>query len=147
VTINTPRSKALIGKIPPSPCQMGEVAIGAGRNLQNWAAVTVTAMDGADFASPGRVLITATGYAENTAMGWKNPEKTTVGTEWGRAPSLVEGIPATVTLPVPAARVQAWALDERGQRREPLPVKEQGGRALLELGPQARTLWYEVVIR
>ena len=93
------------------------------------------------------MLITATGIVENTNMGWKNPEHTTVGRDWGEAPTLAEGIPARLVLPAPAGRVTAWVLDERGQRREPLPVEAAGPeRAALTLGPQWRTLWYEVEV-
>lgn len=147
VLINTPRSRALIGSTLDGPFALGDVTLAPGKTLQDWAAITLTAMDGADLASTGRVLVTATGYAENTAMGWKNAEKDTVGSDWGREPSLVEGIPATLTLPVPSARVSAWALDERGQRREPVPVRDTGGQATLDVGPAFRTLWYEIEVR
>jgi len=51
-------------------------------------------------------------------------------------------------VPAPAGRVQAWALDERGQRREALPVETVGeDRAAVALGPQWRTLWYETEVR
>ena len=116
-------------------------------NLQNWAAITLTLVDGDSFAGTGRCLITATGYTENTAMGWKNDQKATVGNDWGKSPSLIEGIPATITLPVAAGRVHAWSLDERGQRAQSVPVHNNNGLAVLYLGPQYRTLWYEVEIR
>lgn len=38
------------------------------------------------------ILSTATGYVENTDMKWKDEEKSSVGKDWGKAPSLVEGI-------------------------------------------------------
>jgi hypothetical protein len=147
VLINTVRSKALIGSTLGGPFRLGSVTLEPGKNLQDWAAITLTAMDGADFASPGRILVTASGYAENTSMGWKNDEKSTVGRDWGVAPTLIEGIPATITLPVAAARLSVWALDERGQRREPLTVRDADGKAAFDLGPACRTLWYEAEIR
>ena len=66
-------------------------------------------------------------------------EKTTVGRDWGRAPVLVEGPAATIELPG-GGKFKAWALDERGQRREELPVAD----GKLTIGPQFKTLWYEV---
>jgi hypothetical protein len=105
----------------------------------------MTAMEGDLSAAPFRLLITATGYAENTKMGWKNPEKTSVGKNWGEAPSLVEGIPARITLPLPAKNVEAWALDERGQRKTKLPAQaSENGNTIIAIGPQWQTLWYEV---
>ena len=104
-------------------------------------------MDGADFTQPGRLLLTATGYAENTSMGWKNAQKDTVGSDWGIGPTLVEGIPAAITLPVAAARVTVYALDERGQRREKVAVQDAGGKATFDIGPDHKTIWYEVELK
>jgi hypothetical protein len=95
--------------------------------------------------SPVHLLITATGYCENTNMGWKNAEKSAVGRDWGSAPSLVEGIHARITLPLPLDQVQASALDERGQRKAPIPIeRDTSGNAVMVIGAQWQTLWYEV---
>lgn len=147
VLINAPRSKALIGSTTGGPVALGGVTVAAGPNMQNWAAITLTAIDGRELSSRGRILVTATGYAENTRMGWKDAAKTTVGVDWGTGPTLVEGIPATITLPVSPARVEVWALDERGKRRQRVPVVSNGGKASFAIGPQYRTLWYEAVVR
>ncbi len=93
----------------------------------------------ADFSTTKRILITATGDIENTGMGWKNAAKTSVGRDWGKAPVLVEGPAAKIELPG-GGKFKAWALDERGQRRAEIPVAN----GTLEIGPQHRTLWYEV---
>ena len=95
--------------------------------------------EGSDFAAAKRILITATGDTENTGMGWKNDAKTSVGRDWGNAPVLVEGPAAKIELPG-GGEFRAWALDERGQRRAEIPVVN----GALEVGPQHRTLWYEV---
>ena len=65
------------------------------------------------------------------------------------SPSMMRGWPVTasVAVAVDSERVSAWALDERGQRAEELQVASDDGRALLQLGPPYRTLWYEVEIR
>jgi hypothetical protein len=93
----------------------------------------------ADFSTAKRILLTATGDIENTGMGWKNAPKTSVGRDWGKAPVLVEGPAAKIELPG-GGKFKAWALDERGQRRAEIPVAN----GTLEIGPQHRTLWYEV---
>lgn len=78
-------------------------------------------------------------------MGWKNAARSTVGRDWGRAPTRVEGIPARLRVPRPAAEVRAWALDGRGARRAELPVRPAGPEgAWIELGSGWETLWYEV---
>ncbi|WP_337176973.1 carbohydrate binding domain-containing protein [Paludisphaera sp.] len=147
-TIDAPRSKALIGSIKPGPATLGDVTIDTKPNRQGWAAITLTALDGPDFRSPGRVLLTAAGDAGNVGMKWRDAARTTIGRDWGGGPSLVEGIPAVVTLPVPAARVKAWPLDERGRRRdrEPLKVAGDAKSAHVRIGPESKTLWYEIEI-
>jgi hypothetical protein len=150
VSVNTAKSKAVIGFGGRKRFDLGGVVIEPGNTLQNgWCTITVTALTGNLLTSPAgpvRLLITATGYVENTDMGWKNPERSSVGSQWGRAPSLVEGIPAGITLPVPAGRVQVWALDERGQRKAQMPVDaDVTGRAVITIGPAWQTLWYEVI--
>lgn len=147
VTVNTPRSKAVIGFSAGKSIKLGNVIIESQETLQKgWSAITLTAMKG-DMEGKGsaEILITATGYAENTDMGWKNPEKSSVGRDWGKAPSLVEGIPARITLPYPADKVEAWALDEKGMRKQRIEVgRDERGMAVISIGPQWRTLWYEV---
>jgi hypothetical protein len=144
VTLNSPRSKAVIGYGGGQTFALREVTIAPGTGLQNgWCAITVTAAE--RNPAPRRWLVTATGLAQNTGMVWKNAEKSSVGRQWGKAPSLVEGIPARLIFAQPAARTAAWALDGRGQRAKELPVRADAqGQAVIELGPQWQTLWYEV---
>jgi hypothetical protein len=145
VSVNTPKSKAVIGYGRGKRFELGKVVIEPGETAQDgWCTVTLTATEGDLSGGPARLLVTATGTAENTGMKWKSPAHDSVGRNWGKAPSLVEGVPARITLPVAGSRVRAWVLDERGQRRADLPVQTGGGRAALEIGPRHRTLWYEV---
>lgn len=146
VTIDTARSKAVIGYGGGRRFDLGGVVIEPGPTRQDgWSVLSVTALAGELRGGAARVLVTATGDVENTGMRWKNPEKSSVGRDWGGAPTLVEGVPARLTLPWSVDRARAWALDERGQRRVSVPLTPApGDRAMLELGPQWRTLWYEV---
>jgi len=160
VTVNAQNSKAVIGFAGGKRFELGSVVIEPGQTMQDgWCAITVTAMEGNLPTRPTprvprlvRLLITATGYAENTDMGWKEvpgyPPKSSCGRNWGKPPSLVEGIPAKITLPFPTKRVQAWSLDEKGQRKEQLPItSDPSGNAVIQIGPRWRTLWYEVEVK
>ena len=142
VTINTAKSKGVIGFVKGKTFNLDDVVIAPHETRQDWATINLTVVDGEDFKRAKRILVTATGYAENTDMHWKNAGKSSVGSDWGKAPSLVEGIAATITLPVAAAR--AWSLDECGQRNREIPLKTEGGRCYFDLGPEWKTLWYEV---
>jgi hypothetical protein len=125
------------------------VLIRPGLTRQGWCTVTLTLVEGQSFSGRARILAVATGDAENTAMGWKDAAKSTVGRDWGRAPSLVEVVPAEIGLPVSPSRVTAWALDERGARAQEVRVEEggMGGLAVVRLGPPAKTVWYEIEVR
>ncbi len=149
VTVNTARSKAVIGYGGGRRFDLGGVVIEPGPSLQDgWSTITLTAMTGDLAHAPAHLLVTATGYVENTGMGWKDAAKSTVGRDWGTAPTLVEGIRAKITLPFPAATVAAWALDERGQRREQLALETADAtHTVLRIGPERQTLWYEVEVR
>ncbi|HON07888.1 MAG TPA: hypothetical protein PLW02_07295, partial [Verrucomicrobiota bacterium] len=147
VTINSPKTKAVIGYGYERVFKLGEFTIEPGKSIQNgWSAITATQV--ADKSKKTeRWLITATGYAQNTGMKWKNPEKTSVGRDWGSPPSLVEGIPANITFVKPEAKVNVWALDEKGNRKEQLPVVSIDGNHQFSIKPQWKTLWYEIEIQ
>lgn len=148
VTVNTPRSKAVLGFGGGKRFDLGEVTIEPGpTRLDGWSLITLTAIDGAFTGPPRRVLVTATGLTENTGQQWKTAARESVGRHWGKAPSLIEGIPARIVLPWKAEQLQAWALDERGQRTTTLKLQDVQGKAVLEIGPAQRTLWYEVAAR
>jgi len=151
-TIDTARSKAVVGYGAGRTFDLSGVTVRPGpTKQQGWSAITLTVMDGGSFAGPGRILITATGYVENPGMGWERlgGDAITVRNRWGEAPTYVEGIPARIELPARPDRVIAFALDGAGYRREPLPVRASDGspeRAVIDIGPQYRTLWYEIIV-
>jgi hypothetical protein len=148
VTINAAATKGVIGYGGGRKFQLGDVVIEPGGSLQDgWSTVTVTTMTNdlpGGTAVRGYLIIT-TGLAENSAMSWKNAEKNSVGRDWGTAPSLVEGVSARVSLPrLRSSAVEAWALDGRGQRTQPVPITVTDQKIVLNVGPSWKTLWYEV---
>lgn len=145
VTLNTARAKGVIGFGGGKEFELGEFTLIPGEGMQNgWSAITLIQV-GEKRSSPQRWLLTATGYAQNTGVQWKNPEKSSVGRDWGSAPSLVEGVPARISVQNPKAKIQVWALDEKGQRKSSLPViSAQDGKQYFEIGQKYQTLWYEI---
>ena len=105
-----------------------------------------TAIEGEGFGEPGRILIAATGVVQNseTQLEQLGGDRVTLRDRWGREPILCEGIPATVTLPVAANCVRFFPLDSAGNRRAAVTVSGDDDRALVELHPRHRTVWYEV---
>jgi hypothetical protein len=76
-------------------------------------------------------------------MHWKDAAKNSIGSDSGKAPSLVEGIPAAITLPL-AGKFKAWTLDEQGRRKDELTLKSADGGLTLEISPEQKTIWWEI---
>jgi hypothetical protein len=148
VTVNATRTKAVFGYTDGRSWDLGGVQIAPGATRHDWCTIGLTLLEGGSFDSTGggRALIVATGDLENTNQQWKDATHTSLGSNWGAAPTLIEVVPATVTLPVASSRVTAWALDGCGQRATPLTVTDSAGQARLTLGNSGTTLWYEIVI-
>ena len=89
------------------------------------------------------MLLAAVGSADNENMSW-NAARTSVGNNWGDGPTRVNGIAAEVALPFRVSSVHS--LDGRGQRQAALPVKVDGNTAQFTIGPEHRTLWYEITV-
>jgi hypothetical protein len=154
LTIDTPRTKAVIGLADGRSFPLGEVTFSPERARDGGCCLSLTLLEGASLREPRRALLVATARAENTGMGWKtvadpaDPNKRPrYGlTSWGRPPTVVEVVPATIAVPGPAAKVAVHALDERGRRHAEVAVRSRkGGRAVFTVGPPHRTLWYEIV--
>lgn len=148
VTIDTPRTKAVVGFVAGRSFDLGGVVIAPGTTRQNWCTIGLSLTTGQSFLAPAGAqgFIVTTGDLENTGQVWKDSSRNSVGTRWGSAPTLIEVVPATITLPVAANRVTVWALDGSGQRGTPVAVRDSGGRAQFDLGVSGTTLWYEFAI-
>jgi hypothetical protein len=149
VTINTARTKAVVGFADARSWKLGGVCIAPGTTRQDWSTISITLIEGTAFGSTaaGRAVIVATGDFENTNQIWKDATRSSVGLNWGSAPTRIELVPASITLPVAASRVSAWALDGSGQRTVALAVAAPTpSTAQLTLGASGTTVWYEVAI-
>jgi len=146
---DTPRTKLFTGFVRGRTFDLGGVMLEIGPTRLDWATVSLVAVDGDGFSGAGRILVTATGWVQNTGAELEelDGDRVTLGNRWGDEPVLCEGIPAEITLPVAADRVTLYPLDESGNRREAVACGEREGKAILPLDPKHRTIWYEVEIR
>jgi hypothetical protein len=141
LAINSPASKAYIGFTDGRPATLGEVSLTPGKTRLGWSCITLTAMDAKDTSKAGRILLTASGYAENPGWGWETQgNQITVRGNWGTGPTLCEGIAAQVRM---KGAAEVWALDTSGKRMAQLKVED----GKFGIGPEFKTLWYEVVVR
>ncbi len=147
--VNTERTKVFTGFARDETFRLGEVQLTVGATRLGWATVSLVCLDGKGFSSAGRILVAATGWMQNSNAQLQQlaDDRVTYGAQWGDAPLLCEGVPAKLTLPVTARRLRGYVLDEAGNRRAPLPVSASGERAVVDLSPTHKTLWYELVIQ
>ena len=147
-TADTPRAKLFTGFVGGRTFELGYVSIEIGPTRLDWATISMVAIDGDSFDSPGRILIAATGWSQNTGVVPEEigTDRITLGNRWGNEPILCEGIPASIQLPAEVDRVTFYPLDESGNRREAVPVEALNGQASLSLSPKHKTVWYEAEI-
>lgn len=146
VTVNTAKTKSVIGFVSGRSFALDNVTIAIAPTTFNWVTASLTLQQG-DFtqlSGAAKLLMVLTGNVENTNMGWTDATHTSVSNNWGKSPTLIEVIPATIDLPFPSAKTKAWSLDETGQRKKQLHVSDNNGKARIVLDGTTATLWYEV---
>lgn len=141
VLVNTPKSRAVWGLIAGQKFDLGGIQLALGAADHSYAALVFTSLDGKPLETAQRILLTAVGSAENQGMVW-NDTRTSVGNKWGTGPTVVNGISAEVTLPFRVKSVHA--LNGRGQPQVAVPVRLEGNTSHFTIGPEHRTLWYEI---
>jgi len=141
-TVDAPAAKAAVGRPKATKLEGAEFEVSA--NPNNFAALTLNAVDGKPVGKSGRLLLVAVGNVENTDMGW-NADHTSVNTKWGHAPTICEGIAARIALDTTAKHAQVYALDGSGAHTAEVPVTLASGKLSFEIGPRFKTVWYEIV--
>src|ERR1051326_3142858 len=97
VTINTSRTKAVLGFSDNQAVTLDGITFLTGPTRLGWSTVGLTLTRGEVFTNDCSALIVATGWTENTGQVWANTNKTSVGNQWGYAPVLTEVVPFTLT--------------------------------------------------
>lgn len=144
-TVDAPAAKVVVGRCTGRTTKLAGVEFDVAANPRRFAVLTLNAVDGRPLTGSRRLLLTAAGDVENTGMGW-NADHTSVGTRWGSAPTVAEGIAAQVTLATTANRAKVYALDGAGARAGEVSASLYGGTLEFEIAPRFKTLWYEIVV-
>lgn len=149
VLVRAPRAKALTGFCCGRKYDLGHgVRMEVGENSLGWAAITLVQLKGDQIGGAGDLLITAAGAYRNQGWGWQDlgQNRITLGPNWGAGPVEMEGITARLVLPVAVPRLTVRALDEKGQPRHSVVVRQAEECSMVEIGPQYKTLWYHVSV-
>jgi hypothetical protein len=103
-----------------------------------------TSRDDTPLETAPSILLTAVANAENQQMKW-NADRTSVGAAWGHGPTLVHGVPFTLTIPAAQTATRLFALDSQGIRTAPIPPTATDDTTIVyQLGPDWNTLFYEL---
>ena len=150
-TVDTPNTKVFSGFPDGRIFDLSGVLLAIGKTSIGWATVSLVSHDATGFGEdgrPARILLAATSLSHNDGATFTDHGDGRIScrdADWGHAPVVNEGVPATVTLPIPPARVTCRALDERGAPKADVPVRaDETGRAVLDIGPAYRTVWYAI---
>jgi hypothetical protein len=146
VSIDTARTKAIVGFTGGREFKLGPLTLAPGQNQLGWQSWGATLIRGDSFTNDCSMLVVASGWWENTGQVWKNSARESIGNQWGGSPILMETIPFRLTLPVAASRVTAWKLDEQGRRKNRLAVSGGDSSAVVEVAASAGTIWHEIEV-
>jgi hypothetical protein len=144
VTVDTPRTQALVGFIGPHPKTLTNLSA----QIENrFATLVLTSMDGRPLSVSSRMLLTAGSRVANTGMKWNEAHTRLV--EQGVPPTLIEPVTGRLELRgLQRARgVQAEALDGAGHILGQITAAKHGeGAWTLPIGEPATT-WYVISVR
>lgn len=149
VTVNTPRTQAVIGFLSKGHAPMRDVAV---KSPTDFGALWVTAMDGAKpVASAKRILVTAVGPARNTGMEYEIVERGSRGgpsarlKNMGDSPIQLQAVLGEVEIKTSQANgLKAWALNVVGKRIAEVPLTKKAGRVVLTMDARYKTVYYEL---
>jgi hypothetical protein len=138
--INALSAKAAVGYIGGKSIELGNVNIAMDSTQNNWATITLTALDGKPIEKSSRILLVAAGRVENTDWKW-DKDKTTLGGDWGNSPTRAEGIPAKLMFRN-MDKFSVHALDPSGNPGTEIMVSKDKDGQVFGIGAQYKTLWY-----
>jgi hypothetical protein len=143
VTVDTPRSQALIGFVRAN----GKSVSNLSADVENrFCTIVISSLESKPISRASRLLLTAGSRVENQAMQW-NPRRSSLS-DWGASPTLIEPVVGQITLRGldRAQAVSAQPLDGSGQPTGELIRAARNGEGWeIRVGAPATT-WYEVTV-
>jgi len=152
-TVNTPNTKLFSGFPAGRTVALGPVALAIGKTRLDWATVSLVSRRASGFGESGKpasILLAATGLAENEGKVIEQVSGKAVTFRdrlaWGDGTVMVEGVPATVTLPSDPDKTKCFVLGPDGARKTEVPVERVASGSKIVIGPQYQTVWYEITV-
>jgi hypothetical protein len=143
VTVDTPRSQALVGFVKAN----GKSVTNLSADIQNrFCTIGITSLEPAPISRASKLLLTLGSRVENEGMKW-NDRRSNLA-EWGESPTLIEPVVGRITLRSleRAKTVAAQPLDGSGQPMgEPIHAEKKAEGWEIPVG-EVITTWYEVTV-
>ena len=147
VTLDAPAIKTIVGTIGDrflvGPLQLGALRVSDVQSSNQWAALTLVALDKLPVNQSKSLLLTAMNRAENRDMNW-NAERTSVGDKWGDGPMQIEVPRAQIKIQTSAKSARVFRLTATGARGKIQDSQLKNGVLSFEIGPQDQTVWWEI---
>ena len=147
VEVDAPRVKSFVGRLGDSfvvgPLQAGALRVSEINSSNQWAALTLVALDNQPLPLSKSLLLTALNRAQNQGMKW-NAERTSVGDNWGQGPIQIEVPQAHVELQTNAKVARVFQLTPTGARGAIQSSQLKNGVLSFDIGPQDQTVWWEI---
>ena len=141
MTIDTPRTQAALGFLG----EVGGIALSS-LELEcrtDFATIALSSLTDDPIARSNRLLLTAVGRVENSGTRYDLLHRRLVNS--GRSPILCQPIVATVRLRTANGTLKVYPVRPDGSRGEALQSSYRDGLLTFEIGPQARSIYYELV--
>ena len=143
VTVDTPRSQALIGFVRAN----GKSVSNLSADIENrFCTIVISSLESKPISHASKLLLTLGSRVENQGMQW-NPRRSSLS-EWGGPPTLIEPVVGQITLRGldRAQAVSAQPLDGSGQPTGELIRAARNGEGWeISVGTPVTT-WYEVTV-
>ncbi len=151
LAVNTPNTKLFTGFPEGRTIPLGGVKLAIGKTRLNWATISLVSRRATGFGEkgePASILLAATGDSGNAGRVVRQLDgKRITLTDRGGPPVLAEGISAVVTLLADPPKIRCYVLDPHGNRKHEVPVERAEGGAKIAIGPEYKTVWYEIEVR
>jgi hypothetical protein len=143
VTVDTPRSQALIGFVRANDKSVSNLSA----DIENrFCTIVISSLESKPISHASKLLLTLGSRVENQGMQW-NPRRSSLS-EWGGPPTLIEPVVGQITLRGldRAQAVSAQPLDGSGQPTGELIRAARNGEGWeISVGTPVTT-WYEVTV-
>ncbi len=138
-TINTPRTQSAFGRLGGAVYTTANCSF----SIDNpYASVVLSTLDTDPIGTSDKLLLIATGRAQNTGMGYDLLESRVVVT--GSAPIVAEPITGTVSFATDKSSLTLYPISVSGTRGAGVSIPIVGGTAAVELKAEYQTLFYEI---